>query len=115
MNADKRCNAPAVAVSLVGCFRACADHRSDDGTPVPYTPESDSFLANPADRGRCDGDPWTPEVVLLDDLKARGKYCPMCRRFAVVPLTLKQRRKQPDNTTHVCHPVIGGCNQGFGR
>lgn len=40
--------------------------------------------------------------------------CPMCFSFDTVtalppPLLLKQ----PDGTTHVCHPTLGGCNHGF--
>lgn len=39
--------------------------------------------------------------------------CPMCYLNTVVPLTPKQLAEQPDDTTHVCHPALGGCNQGF--
>lgn len=42
------------------------------------------------------------------------KLCPLCGGWAVVPLTPKQLAAQPDETTHVCHPVFGGCNHGFG-
>lgn len=42
------------------------------------------------------------------------KLCPFCGVFAVVPLTPQHLAAQPDETTHVCHPALGGCNQGFG-
>ena len=44
-----------------------------------------------------------------------AKFCPLCGKQAVVNLAPHLLAKQPDNTTHVCHPVLGGCNQGFGR
>lgn len=45
-----------------------------------------------------------------------GTLCPLCARpGAVVPLTPGQRAAQPDDTTHVCHPAWGGCNNGFAR
>lgn len=39
--------------------------------------------------------------------------CPKCGVHAVVLLTPEQRLAQPDDTTHVCHPLLGGCNHGF--
>ena len=39
--------------------------------------------------------------------------CPMCEAHAIVALTPEQRLAQPDDTTHVCHPLLGGCNHGF--
>lgn len=39
--------------------------------------------------------------------------CPSCTARAIVLLTPRQRLAQPDDTTHVCHPLLGGCNQGF--
>ncbi len=39
--------------------------------------------------------------------------CPMCAAWAVVELTPALKAKQPDDTTHVCHPGFGGCNHGF--
>lgn len=39
--------------------------------------------------------------------------CQLCGAWAVVPLTPKQLAQQPDETTHVCHPGLGGCNHGF--
>lgn len=42
----------------------------------------------------------------------RGE-CAMCGKQAIVPLSPAQIRKQPDDTTHVCHPFFGGCNHGF--
>lgn len=41
------------------------------------------------------------------------RYCTLCRKVAVLPLNGATRNKQPDATTHVCHPVLGGCNHGF--
>lgn len=39
--------------------------------------------------------------------------CPFCGIPAVVALPPPELAKQPDDTTHVCHPSIGGCNTGF--
>lgn len=39
--------------------------------------------------------------------------CPKCDAYAIVALTPKQRLAQPDDTSHVCHPALGGCNHGF--
>lgn len=39
--------------------------------------------------------------------------CPLCGVRAIVELTPAQRLSQPDDTTHVCHPALGGCNHGF--
>jgi len=39
--------------------------------------------------------------------------CPRCGVRAIVELTPAQRLAQPDDTTHVCHPLLGGCNHGF--
>jgi hypothetical protein len=41
------------------------------------------------------------------------RKCGMCGVNAVVPLTPGQLASQPDSTTHVCHPALGGCNHGF--
>lgn len=51
------------------------------------------------------------ELVMYEDVDKNE--CPSCRAFAVVPLTPSQLAKQPDDTTHVCHPSLGGCNQGY--
>ncbi len=39
--------------------------------------------------------------------------CSFCSKVAVVDLAPHLLAQQPDDTTHVCHPVLGGCNQGF--
>jgi hypothetical protein len=39
--------------------------------------------------------------------------CHFCRVPAVLPLDEATRAKQPDDSTHVCHPALGGCNQGY--
>jgi hypothetical protein len=39
--------------------------------------------------------------------------CSLCGAKAVLPLDSKTRNAQPDATSHVCHPCIGGCNHGF--
>lgn len=39
--------------------------------------------------------------------------CKMCGAHAVIRLPPAVRAEQPDDTTHVCHPVAGGCNHGF--
>lgn len=43
-----------------------------------------------------------------------AKFCPLCGVLAVVDLSPHNLAKQDDGTTHVCHPVLGGCNHGFG-
>jgi len=44
---------------------------------------------------------------------AKPRLCPLCFALAVLPLDEKNLAKQPDATTHVCHPSIDGCNFGF--
>lgn len=39
--------------------------------------------------------------------------CPLCGAAAIVPLPDPVRAAQPDETTHVCLPALGGCNHGF--
>jgi len=39
--------------------------------------------------------------------------CPTCGAHAVIALPKALRDEQPDDTTHVCHPLAGGCNGGF--
>lgn len=39
--------------------------------------------------------------------------CSMCGALAVLPLDAATLAKQPDGTTHVCHPDVGGCDHGF--
>jgi hypothetical protein len=39
--------------------------------------------------------------------------CPFCFKRAVVKLPPWLIEVQPDETTHVCHPVLNGCNHGF--
>lgn len=42
-----------------------------------------------------------------------AKKCPLCGAKAVVALPAAILAEQPDATTHVCHPLLGGCNHGF--
>lgn len=42
-----------------------------------------------------------------------ARLCPICRTRAVVDLDPFNLAKQPDETTHICHPVLKGCNHGF--
>lgn len=46
---------------------------------------------------------------------ARPFKCPKCGVVAVLPLDAASLAEQPDATTHVCHPLLGGCNHGFER
>ncbi len=41
--------------------------------------------------------------------------CAMCGAVAVVKLPDDLLAEQPDDTTHLCHPVAGGCNHGFAK
>jgi hypothetical protein len=40
-------------------------------------------------------------------------HCNYCLARAVVALPPPVLAEQPDDTTHVCHPAFGGCNQGW--
>lgn len=44
-----------------------------------------------------------------------AKACPFCHRETVVQLPAPILLEQSDGTTHVCHPALGGCNQGFAK
>jgi hypothetical protein len=39
--------------------------------------------------------------------------CPACNKPAVVALPAAILAEQSDETTHVCHPLLGGCNGGY--
>lgn len=39
--------------------------------------------------------------------------CSSCGAIALVKLPRKILAQQPDGTTHMCHPLAGGCNLGF--
>lgn len=40
--------------------------------------------------------------------------CPKCGAASTLTeLPPPLRAIQPDGTTHVCHPALGGCNHGF--
>lgn len=39
--------------------------------------------------------------------------CSKCGAAALIKLPDEVRAEQPDDTTHVCHPMAGGCNHGF--
>lgn len=39
--------------------------------------------------------------------------CQFCGKLTVTALPPPLLAKQPDNTTHVCNPALGGCNHGF--
>jgi len=59
--------------------------------------------------------PVLPEAFLRpgcaeDDIL---RACPICVARAIVELTARLKKLQPDDTTLVCHPGFGGCNQGF--
>ena len=51
------------------------------------------------------------ELVMYEEIDRA--ICPQCHKLAVVSLTPSQLAKQPDDTTYVCHPCLGGCNQGY--
>jgi hypothetical protein len=65
--------------------RACADRR---GSLAP-------------------GEIWAPD--------GRGGPCGLCGADAVFEMPEFLRVRQPDGTTHVCHPASGGCAAGFAR
>lgn len=39
--------------------------------------------------------------------------CSKCGERAIIKLEGKLLAEQTDGTTHVCHPLAGGCNHGF--
>lgn len=41
--------------------------------------------------------------------------CPMCGACAITALPPPLLKVQPDDTTHVCNPALGGCNHGFAK
>lgn len=43
----------------------------------------------------------------------RPDPCANCGKVAVVLLPPEMMAQQTDGTSHVCHPSLGGCNQGF--
>jgi hypothetical protein len=45
--------------------------------------------------------------------KVLPTLCRFCGARAITALPPPILAKQPDDTTHVCHPGVGGCNQGF--
>jgi hypothetical protein len=47
------------------------------------------------------------EVNVLDGA------CSSCLVEAVTELPPPLLAEQPDDTTHVCNPALGGCNQGY--
>lgn len=50
------------------------------------------------------------QVEIFDD---PIRDCPFCGAFAICELPPLLRSRQPDDTAYVCHPLHGGCNQGF--
>lgn len=53
-------------------------------------------------------------VELMAEANERGLDCPLCKaKASVVALDKETLAQQTDGTTHVCHPLLGGCNHGF--
>lgn len=50
-------------------------------------------------------------VVYVCDV--HPKPCVFCGKRAIVALPPEIIAQQPDDTTAVCHPALGGCNNGF--
>lgn len=57
--------------------------------------------------------PSLKESLKQEHTSDEAQLCPICDTVAVVNLAPHELAKQPDETTHVCHPVLGGCNHGF--
>lgn len=57
--------------------------------------------------------PSFKEALAQQHTSQPARICPICRTFAVVDLDPWNLAKQPDETTHICHPVLNGCNHGF--
>ena len=62
---------------------------------------------------------WVFNAERFADTKAWEVHvecaCPKCGATAIVALPPPLRAVQPDETTHVCMPALGGCNHGFER
>ncbi len=62
----------------------------------------------------------SPSYIVWD-FNGEGAYrcevlqapCPRCAALALTQLPPPLLEQQPDETTHVCHPMLGGCNRGF--
>lgn len=58
---------------------------------------------------------WTVDGKTYD-CERETRACPFCFVVgAIVELPPPLLAKQPDDTTHVCAPFFGGCNQGFAK
>lgn len=84
-----------------------------DALPTPV-------IAVPTPRSIIVGLPspsYDPVVWFVDgqrfDCSRESGACPFCCKRAVVRLPEPLRTIQPDGTTHVCVPTLGGCNHGF--
>jgi hypothetical protein len=89
-------------------IKSAAKLRREIGMPVESHSEflrgQEEFQAKPL-----------PNPCLLSEMERFARSCPMCGMHAVLPLTQEQLAAQPDDTTHVCHPSLNGCNHGFAR
>lgn len=56
---------------------------------------------------------WFYGTTVYETDATQAKLCSLCQQRAVVPLPDPVRAEQTDGTTHVCHPLLGGCNHGF--
>ncbi len=55
------------------------------------------------------------EAIKRAHTSEEARRCQFCLAVAIVDLAPHILARQPDETTHVCHPVFGGCNRGFVR
>ncbi len=39
--------------------------------------------------------------------------CPFCGKVAITSLPPRLLARETDGTTHLCHPLLDGCNHGF--
>jgi hypothetical protein len=60
------------------------------------------------------GTKQAPEAKTYET-KVEPGACPFCLKVAVVALPEPLLAVQPDETTHVCAPFLGGCNYGFSK
>lgn len=66
------------------------------------------------DSDRDDIGVWVIDGVLYEVEILPLHVCCMCGKVgAIIGLPPPLLAKQPDDTTHVCAPFLGGCNHGF--
>ena len=85
---------------------------ADVGTSTPAAPAPPRSVILGQPSPSSEPVTWYVDGVRYTCPRESG-VCPMCCKRAVVALPEPLRTIQPDRTTHVCVPSLGGCNHGF--